>query len=71
MNSSVPIFLRAHTETPKTTTGKRKNRLSKPSQAQTTPEPKCWPTYALVFDCETTTDERPSGVGQNRPMKVG
>jgi hypothetical protein len=47
------IFLRAHTETAKHA---RKQRTRNLKNSKT---PK-WPDYALVFDCETTTDEKQS-----------
>jgi hypothetical protein len=59
MSEARPIVLRAHTEPAK----HGKKSASKPggaaSTAQKLAEPK-WPEYVLVFDCETTTDERQS-----------
>lgn len=53
-----PIF-RAHTETPaKPKARKRKKREARKSTKRT--QPHKWPHYALIFDCETRTDEKQS-----------
>jgi hypothetical protein len=44
------IYLRAHTETPKRPRGKKHSNSKSPK----------WSDSALVFDCETTTDEKQS-----------
>ena len=55
--NKTPIFLRAHTMVVKSTTRGRKKRSPRPDDLNIAPEPK-WPDYALVFDTETTPDER-------------
>jgi hypothetical protein len=57
MSSLVPMFLRAHTVGIKSTKRIGKNRSSTLQPDTTASEPK-WPEYALVFDTETTIDER-------------
>lgn len=60
MTENKSIFLRAHTEVVKLPTSRRtKTAKQKPdSQArrQKGAAPPKWPEYALVFDCESTTD---------------
>src|ERR1700730_7130759 len=55
MSEPTSIFLRAHTEL-----DERNDRQSKKKNAskhESIDGPK-WPNFALVIDCETTTDER-------------
>lgn len=60
-SKSVTIFLRAHTEVLKRPKSRRaKPKQSQPAAKKSNPrncDPR-WPDYALVFDCETTTDSR-------------
>lgn len=61
MSKSLPIFLRAHTEILKRPTSKRRKSKDADSESvplvkERKPKPK-WPVCALVFDCETTTDQ--------------
>ena len=62
MNERKTIFLRAHTEVLKRPKSRRKKDKDTKSDVEvpvkkSRPRPQ-WPEYALVFDCETTTDPR-------------
>ena len=59
MMKELPIFLRAHTKVVRLPTGRRV-KIAKlqpePVAIRVRPPAPTWPEYALVLDCETTTD---------------
>ncbi len=61
MTEKMPVFLRAHTKVAKSTTNKpTETPTPRPNStvARERPSAPKWPEYALVLDCETTTDTR-------------
>jgi len=60
MIKGMPIFLRAHTEVLKTPTNRRTKAAKLKPDAAISPNASGpdWPEYAVVLDCETTTDQR-------------
>lgn len=57
MKNRTPLFLRAHTVSAQSNKAKVDYASRKNGTINSTPEPQ-WPDYALIFDTETTIDER-------------